>query len=82
MIYFISEEGNKSVVKVGFTNNLKERLSVLQSGNCRKLIVLGVMKGGKDEEKVVHKQFKHLNLRREWFQLDFELAKFILKESV
>lgn len=65
-------------VKIGYTTNLKKRISALQTSNPDELIFLGAFPGTpKDEQRIKH-QFRHLRIRGEWFRTDMELGLFIV----
>jgi hypothetical protein len=55
LVYFIADGEH---VKIGFTQEAPERrLSQLQTGNARKLSLLGTIAAGRDEEKRLHAHF-------------------------
>jgi ParB-like chromosome segregation protein Spo0J len=57
--------------KVGFSSTLlHERVVSLQTGNARKLSVVGVWKGTLKDEDKLHEMLAHLRLEGEWFDLD------------
>ena len=72
-VYFIQEAiGLHAPIKIGVSNNVKERLRNIQCCNPRKLEVyatlgpMGVAKAFQVEE-ALHKKFKSFHLRGEWF---------------
>lgn len=79
MIYFIKgcETGR---VKIGYSNNIENRLSTLQVGCPEKLIIWGTY-DGKLTEKEIHKKFKDLHVRGEWFEFERPILEFILMEG-
>lgn len=68
-----------NAVKIGYTTNLKARLSALQTGNPQRLKVLGWMDGGKAQESAAHQAFSdyHTGLG-EWFFFENELVDYVL----
>uniref|UniRef100_A0A6M3IZN0 Bacteriophage T5 Orf172 DNA-binding domain-containing protein n=1 Tax=viral metagenome TaxID=1070528 RepID=A0A6M3IZN0_9ZZZZ len=67
MIYFIRESSGEHV-KIGYTHkNVVSRLSDLQVGNPRDLIIEAVHPGGRKIERLLHKAFKPYAIRGEWF---------------
>lgn len=70
VVYFISDGDS---VKIGQAKNVFNRLSELQTGNPRRLIIVAVYKSCKrdinDDEKMFHEWFKDKNIRGEWFFL-------------
>lgn len=78
-IYYI-QAGKKGPIKIGFTKKLLEdRLKALQTGNHKKLHVLGSETGTKALEKERHGQFAFLKKRGEWFAPDSILIVHIEK---
>jgi hypothetical protein len=73
MIYFIK---HTDYVKIGYTNDILNRLSTLQVNCPVKLKVLGLIDGGLSDEAVYHKRFKHLSSSGEWFNYEREIEEF------
>ena len=74
MVYFVK---HTEYVKIGFTNDIRNRLSQLQISCPVKLKLLGLIKGGEEDETILHKKFKHLSSNGEWFNCTQELCDFI-----
>jgi len=77
-VYLIAEEGNTGMVKIGESkDHPKYRLAGLQTGNPRKLVVLGVIKTNdrKKLEKELHAKFVRSNILAEWFWMSTEIRK-------
>lgn len=74
MIYFIK---HTEYVKIGYTNNIQDRLSQLQVSCPVKLSVLGLVEGTMDDEFLYHLKFKYLHSSGEWFKHTSELDEFI-----
>lgn len=75
MIYFV-ECGD--LVKIGTTNNdVHTRLSNMQTGNPAPMVLLGQMRGGVSVEAELHRRFRALHVRGEWFQHSGDLRAFI-----
>jgi len=68
-----------NAIKIGYTTNLKARLSALQTGNPQRLKVLGWMDGGKAQESATHQAFNgyHTGIG-EWFFFENELVDYVL----
>lgn len=65
-IYFIGPE--QGVVKIGFTNDLKQRLRRLQCGSPVPLYVLAAIEGQPQTlEREYHERFKAAREHGEWF---------------
>ncbi len=71
VIYFIHEEGNENIVKIGYTFKLKKRLFSLQSANHRLLIVKKYYFSlfPQIEEMRLHNKYKDSLVRGEWYQI-------------
>ena len=77
MIYFI-QSGDNGPIKIGYTdNNIENRLSGLQVSCPEKLTLLGCVDGDIYIEVALHKLFKTLRIRGEWFSSDPYLLKCI-----
>ena len=77
-IYFI-QDGNQ-LIKIGYTDNFKQRFIDLQRRAHQlgtSLNVLKVIEGNTEEEKRLHYRFRLLNVRDEWFRPGDELLEFI-----
>ena len=74
MIYFVK---HTAYVKIGFTNDIRNRLSQLQISCPVKLELLGLIKGDEEYETVLHKKFKHLSSNGEWFNYTQELEDYV-----
>lgn len=64
MIYFV-RAGSR--VKIGFTDNLPQRLVQLQTANADPLILEVAIDGDRNLEAQFHEQFKDYRLNGEWF---------------
>lgn len=76
MVYFITNGEN---IKIGYSKNINKRLKQLNTGNDKKLYILGYIQGDKDKEKEIHKKFSKFRIRSngEWFYPDQELIDFL-----
>ena len=77
MVYFITDGEN---IKIGYTKGKPEnRLKQLNTGNDKKLFLLGYIQGNKDKEKELHTKFNKNRIRSngEWFVASDELMDFI-----
>ncbi len=75
-VYFI-QNTNTRAIKIGYTSNVKSRLSILQSSSPDKLKLLEILPGDWRDEKDFHYRFKHLRIKGEWFNPADDLIKFI-----
>lgn len=82
-IYLVAEEAFESrsgetyilrdAVKIGWSESPDARIATLQTGNPRKLILLGTKPGTVDDEKALHAKYIGQNVLQEWFRPTQEL---------
>lgn len=76
IVYFIANGGR---VKIGFTKNLKSRLSAL---SLRRDNMLTALAGGPELEQALHAHFsEHRHGNTEWFELAPEIVRYITEVS-
>lgn len=80
MVYFIQYPSGE--IKIGKSVDPKTRIGWFQTTVPQPLKVLGLMEGSIKEEKMLHKKFKHINVRGEWFLPNEELLEFILSNKI
>jgi hypothetical protein len=68
-VYFISFG---SLIKIGFSTNIQQRLRVLPHDE-----LLAKIPGTMRDEKVLHRQFAHLRQQGEWFRKEPDLLAYI-----
>jgi hypothetical protein len=73
-IYFVRFD---SLVKIGFTDDLRGRFSALQTGIPVALEFVGHMPGDKAVEAHIHALFSTSRRRGEWFEMDERIGQFI-----
>lgn len=78
MIYFLKRADQ--LVKVGYTDNFKKRLYVLESEHG-KLDLLGWMDGDRKLEKQLHARFDSDRATLEWFRQSDALLAFIAENT-
>jgi len=64
-------------VKIGCAASVAERVRAIATMNPHPLELLAIVKGGRDEEKALHRRFAHLRHRDEWFRYEGDLADYI-----
>lgn len=84
-VYCIFDE-KSNAVKIGKANNIDERLADLQTGNSNSLKLIGCVECKSEEhsfwlEKKLHKKFKHLLIRGEWFVYDVQIFESFLSDK-
>lgn len=72
-VYCIGEERRSHAVKIGFARDAEFRIADLQTGNPRKLVLLGVLRGTTADERDLHARFIADNVLGEWFTPTEEL---------
>lgn len=80
LIYFVQVDGG-GPIKIGYTTNLRTRLSDLQCANHCRLVLLGILPGSLGDEAALHRRFAAALIHREWFQPVPELMSFITAEA-
>lgn len=76
MIYFIQAKGT-NLVKIGYTDNVKLRLSNLQVSCPHRLIIMKTIDGSFAFESSFHRVFSKDHIRGEWFSWSLKLQQFI-----
>lgn len=68
VVYFVVAE-SVDRVKIGFAqaSNFRDRMSALQTGSPVQLRVARVIAGSRNEEKALHRRWKHAAVGGEWF---------------
>lgn len=77
-VYFIRAG---DAIKIGFSIHPIKRVDELQIGNPEELELLGAFGGTERDEKALHADFSHLEIRSEWFRAEQELLDFIEEVS-
>lgn len=80
MVYFVQRVSG-GLIKIGTTTLLSLRVKTLAAECREKVRVLGLMRGNHQEENALHRQFKHLREKGEWFRPADDLMDFILKHA-
>lgn len=82
-VYAITEDGCGEYVKLGYSVNPQKRVAELQTGNPRKLVLLGYREGTPADERALHAKYIKMNVLQEWFKLEPSMAdEFNTKEVV
>lgn len=77
MIYIIKIK-DFEIVKIGYTNSKdNRRFTTIQACIPFELQPLLLIEGDKSNEKELLKEFKHLNIRGEWFKYEKEIKDYI-----
>lgn len=73
-VYFI--EMNE-FIKIGFTTNLDRRMEDLAHGHPYEINLIHHIEGSFNTESDLHRKFKHLHVRGEWFSKAPDLLQYI-----
>lgn len=65
------------ICKIGFSNNIHNRLTQIQTGCPFPLEIYKVFKGNMKQERRIHQKYKHFRMKGEWFKFDG-----ILKDNI
>jgi len=77
MIYF-AQVGDDGPIKIGFTTQkVEKRINALQTSNPQKINLLATMNGTYKDERMLHKKFRIIKLKGEWFEPDKILIDYI-----
>jgi hypothetical protein len=71
VVYFVG--GDEGPIKIGWTQNLRNRLPCIQNGSSVPLRVLATQRAPKTKERWYHKQFAKSRVLNEWFERTPEL---------
>jgi hypothetical protein len=74
VVYFIRAG---DAVKIGRTVNVAARQRALATASAVPLELLAAVPGGRELEAQLHREWRHLHLRGEWFRADEELLRYI-----
>lgn len=80
-VYFVQSMDTERI-KIGFTRNLKKRMSKMQTDSSEQLKVLFAFDPLPIEEKALHTAFADHRVHGEWFSPDSELLEFIEEQKL
>ncbi len=78
LVYFVRAG---DAIKIGRTGNLAARLRALATASAVPLELLAAVPGGAAQEARLHRRWRHLHIRGEWFRADEELLRSIREEE-
>ena len=79
-VYFIQSFG-QGLIKIGSSDDPRNRLSVLQCGSPVALHLVGVIDGGEARERELHRRFAEERRHGEWFEASKRLVEFIRESN-
>ena len=74
MIYFIRQDDK---VKIGYTEDINNRLSQLKTGSPYELTVALLIEGDYDKKKELHDTFSDFRIRGEWYEFCEDIQEYI-----
>lgn len=75
-VYFI-QIGKSGDIKIGYSNNIKDRMYTIQTSIPEKIRLLGYIKGDRCKEKEIHELFKDFKIKGEWFKCNKILIDYL-----
>jgi hypothetical protein len=75
-VYFLSTRCGR-YVKIGYATDVSRRMTEIDLCHPEPLALLGSMPGNPRIEKFMHRKFKDLRVRGEWFHLAEEIQQYI-----
>jgi hypothetical protein len=78
VVYFVRAG---EAVKIGRTVNLESRLRSLGTASAVPLELLAAVPGGRQLEAELHREWRHLHIRGEWFRAEAELLRSIREQA-
>lgn len=76
VVYFIQAESG-GPIKIGYTSDIRTRVSSLSASSPTPLRVLATVPGGAAVERSLHLRFRRLRQHGEWFTPDADLIAYI-----
>ena len=76
VLYFI-QEGSDGPIKIGCSYSISRRLSTLQCGNPRPLVLLAFIPGAQEIETAMHRRFAPHRIQNEWYRPHADILAFV-----
>jgi hypothetical protein len=76
-VYFLECKG-ANAIKIGRSVDPRARLEALQAGCPLPLHFIVKVRGGTEEEGMLHRRFGHLRIHGEWFRAEGDLVDYVL----
>ena len=79
MIYFIRVDNQDGYIKIGYSDDrlVKNRISKFQTASPYNIVIVGIMEGGRKEERALHKLFVSDCIIGEWHRPSNKLLKYV-----
>jgi hypothetical protein len=71
---YIIEAVGLDRIKVGFTSDLVKRLRTIQTSCPAPVLLIAVIRGGRETERDIHRTLRPYRAYGEWFNCDHEIA--------
>lgn len=81
VVYFVMET-RECLIKIGYTNAIKERFYNISSANPYDVILIGYIKGDEEKEKELHRRFWKYRFNKEWFYPGKELLEYAFTKTI
>jgi hypothetical protein len=75
-VYFV-QVGSRGDIKIGYSTNIMKRMNSLSSSMPENIKLLGYITGDLNREKELHKMFRILNVKGEWFRCDKSIIEYL-----
>jgi hypothetical protein len=76
-IYFVEMEG-ENAIKIGYSaGSVERRIATLQTGQPRKMLLLGTIPGSMDDERSLHQELKQYRRNGEWFDYTHAMKEIV-----
>jgi hypothetical protein len=67
-VYFMQQQAGEELIKIGFSDLPDRRLSTVRRDEQEPVVILAVIDGGREVERMLHKQLEADRVRGEWFR--------------
>lgn len=67
-VYFMQQRAGEELIKIGFSDLPDRRLSTVRRDEQEPVVILAVIDGGREVERMLHKQLDADRVRGEWFR--------------
>lgn len=67
-VYFMQQQGGEYLIKIGFSDLPDRRISAIRRAETEPVEILASIDGGREVERMLHKQLDADRVRGEWFR--------------
>lgn len=79
---YLVQAVDQPAVKIGYAVNPVTRLAELQCGNAHELVIVALLLGSKQTERVLHNFWRQARVRGEWFGNGYEHAILEMADTI